>query len=442
MLLQDDFEDGDAAGWTAVSGTWSITTDGTKVYKQSSTSGEAIAYAGSDTWTDYVYEANVKLSSTNGNVGLVFRYSDASNFYMLRLNDNGDKVELYKRVGGTLTLIASSAQTVTPGQLYVMKVVVEGNKIIGYVDGVEKINWTNATTQLTSGKIGFRMHTSSASVDNIQITTSLPAPTPIQTVTPTPTPTPDTAPPVLTVPTDVTVTATAKLTPVTLGTASAVDLVDGLVAVASNAPLVYPVGSTVVTFTAADSSGNVATENVTVTVLNASPVLAPVEIQTVDEAQLLEFVVGASDPNEDPIAISVENLPAGAVFDPATAKFSWKPEFTQSGAYTVMIRVSDGQLTDNKSVSITVNHVTAADLITESIEYIVLQADTAIHGALTSKLEVVTDSLEKGNVNAAINKLHAFVNSVEAQRGKKLTEEQANALLQAAATIEYVIGLN
>lgn len=169
MLFQDDYEDGDAAGWTAVSGTWSIATDGTKVYRQSSASGEAIVYAGTGTWTDYTYEAKVKLSSVNGNAGLVFRYADASNFYMFRLNDNGDKVELYKRVGGTLTLVASSAMTVNTEQFYTLKVIVEGNKIIGFVDGAEKLNWTNATTQLTSGKIGFRMSSTAASVDQILV---------------------------------------------------------------------------------------------------------------------------------------------------------------------------------------------------------------------------------------------------------------------------------
>jgi hypothetical protein len=166
VLFQDDFEDGDAAGWTTVSGSWSIATDGTKVYRQSSTSGEAIVYAGFDTWTDYTYEAKVKLSTASGNVGLVFRYADASNFYMFRLNDNGDKVELYKRVGGTLTLVASSTQTITTGQFYTLKVIVKGNNIKGYVDGVGKIDWTNAATQLSSGKIGFRMSVTSASVDN------------------------------------------------------------------------------------------------------------------------------------------------------------------------------------------------------------------------------------------------------------------------------------
>jgi len=43
---------------------------------------------------------------------------------------------------------------------------------------------------------------------------------------------------------------------VVLGEASAYDLVDGVVDVTNDAPDLYPVGTTIVTFTAVDSQGN------------------------------------------------------------------------------------------------------------------------------------------------------------------------------------------
>ena len=52
-----------------------------------------------------------------------------------------------------------------------------------------------------------------------------------------------------------------------------------------------------------------------------------------------------------------------------------------------------------------------------------------------SKLESVLDSLVKGNDKAAINKLQAFKNEVDAQRDKKLTDEQADALVIAVQCI-------
>jgi parallel beta-helix repeat protein len=58
-----------------------------------------------------------------------------------------------------------------------------------------------------------------------------------------------------------------------------------------------------------------------------------------------------------------------------------------------------------------------------------------IKNSLISKLEGTIGSLEKGQENAAANKLGAFINECEAQRGKKLTEEQADTLIEAAQEI-------
>ena len=85
----------------------------------------------------------------------------------------------------------------------------------------------------------------------------------------------DTAAPTLTVPADVTVEGgsergTAATFPVIssfLSAAVAVDAVDGRVNVATDAPTVFPVGSTTVTFTARDRSGNSASRTAHVTVL-------------------------------------------------------------------------------------------------------------------------------------------------------------------------------
>jgi hypothetical protein len=77
----------------------------------------------------------------------------------------------------------------------------------------------------------------------------------------------DTTPPATTVPGNLTVEASDVLTTVALGTASATDLVDGVVAVINDAPAAgFPLGITTVTWTAEDASGNVSTASQTVTV--------------------------------------------------------------------------------------------------------------------------------------------------------------------------------
>ena len=168
LLFSDDFEDGDSVGWTKSGGTWSVVSDGTKVLERTSSgSTESYATAGVG-WDDYTYQATVKLKTSGGSAGLIFRVTDTNNFYMFRINDNNDNYELYKKVNGTMTKVSSGAFTVSLNQAYTFKVVVTGNNIKGYIDEVLQNDWTNATSELTSGYIGFRTH-DMASVDNIVV---------------------------------------------------------------------------------------------------------------------------------------------------------------------------------------------------------------------------------------------------------------------------------
>ncbi|GEM_PF-715403 len=94
----------------------------------------------------------------------------------------------------------------------------------------------------------------------------------------------DTTPPVLTVPADVTIDSTGERTVVDIGTASAIDSVNGTVTPTNDAPADYLVGTTIVTWTAKDLSGNTATKTQKVTVLDAIAPLLTVPEDVVAEA--------------------------------------------------------------------------------------------------------------------------------------------------------------
>ena len=80
----------------------------------------------------------------------------------------------------------------------------------------------------------------------------------------------DTTPPALTVPVDVTVEATGVLTPVAIGTATGTDIFLP-VTITNDAPASYPLGTTLVTWTATDANGNVSTATQNVTVQDTTP---------------------------------------------------------------------------------------------------------------------------------------------------------------------------
>ena len=60
-----------------------------------------------------------------------------------------------------------------------------------------------------------------------------------------------------------------------------------------------------------------------------------------------------------------------------------------------------------------------------------LDLHQGIKNSLTAKCQAAQKALAKDNVISAINALSAFINEVEAQRGKKITEADADALIAA-----------
>ncbi|MBK1809738.1 DUF1080 domain-containing protein [Clostridium sp. YIM B02505] len=167
-ILSDNFEDGDTSGWTSNSGSWSVATDGSNVLNQNATATSFITRG--TAWTNYAYQAEAKLPITNANAGILFRVQDSNNYYMYRINGSTNSLELYKCVAGTLTQVSSTPFTVSSNQWYIIKAVVNGNNIKGYVNGRLLTDWTNPNTELTSGKIGFRTTSANVAFDDVLVT--------------------------------------------------------------------------------------------------------------------------------------------------------------------------------------------------------------------------------------------------------------------------------
>ncbi len=92
--------------------------------------------------------------------------------------------------------------------------------------------------------------------------------------------------------------------------------------------------------------------------VNRLPVLNPIGSKTVNEGELLEFTITASDPDGDDLDYSAGNLPTGASFDPVTQAFSWIPDYDQAGNYPdVLFTVTDNGAppeSDSEAITITV----------------------------------------------------------------------------------------
>ncbi|TAN62069.1 tandem-95 repeat protein, partial [bacterium] len=96
---------------------------------------------------------------------------------------------------------------------------------------------------------------------------------------------------------------------------------------------------------------------------NTPPVLASIGNKSVNENIALSFALSASDADGDSLTYSAAGLPAGATLSGQT--FSWTPNSTQSGSYTVTFTVNDGNGgSDSEAITITVVNVNAAPVLT------------------------------------------------------------------------------
>ncbi|MEO6462754.1 MAG: putative Ig domain-containing protein, partial [Candidatus Eisenbacteria bacterium] len=79
------------------------------------------------------------------------------------------------------------------------------------------------------------------------------------------------------------------------------------------------------------------------------------------EQRLTSFVVGAVDPEGDPLSWTVRGLPAGAVFAP-DGRFTWTPDISRAGLYDIEFVSSDGEARDSCRMQLQVaDHDAALD---------------------------------------------------------------------------------
>ena len=149
--------------------------------------------------------------------------------------------------------------------------------------------------------------------------------------------------PTITAPDDITIEATGLLTMIELGVATATDLIDRAPLITSDAPTSFPIGITIITYTATDNSFNSATDTQKVTVQGtAGPVLIlPSDIIAEATGVLTPVDIGTATVTDNIDTITVINdapdsFPVGETRVTWTAKDSTENEVT--GIQTVIIR--------------------------------------------------------------------------------------------------------
>lgn len=124
-------------------------------------------------------------------------------------------------------------------------------------------------------------------------------------------------------------------------------------------------GSYDVTFTINDGSGGTDSETITITVdeVNVAPTIDPIADITADEMTLITFTASGHDTDlpANTLTYSLVGAPTGASIDGSTGEFTWPPTEVQGpGDFTFTVRVSDGTLSADESVTIHVDEANVA----------------------------------------------------------------------------------
>lgn len=172
ILGYDSFADGNDTGWTKVGGAWNVVVDGgSNAYDQATSSGEALATYGNVAGRDYVYSADVKVTTEASGAtgpGLVFRFVDSNNYYMFQLRRPANVVRLWKKQGGVWSQVGSDVPfTSLTNTWYAMRVELAGTSIRCYVDDCKLLDLIDPT--FGSGGVGFRTGNVAARIDNVHV---------------------------------------------------------------------------------------------------------------------------------------------------------------------------------------------------------------------------------------------------------------------------------
>jgi HYR domain/Carboxypeptidase regulatory-like domain len=247
-----------------------------------------------------------------------------------------------------------------------------------------------------------------------------------------------TAPPAITVSTGATANSCAvMITDATLGASSVTDGCGSANVSRSGVPAgnIFPVGITIITYTATDSAGNTATATQSVIVIDNRPptITCPVDIVVTLALGQNSGVVNFTPQTSDNCSVAaVTCLPASGSGFPVgttviTCSVSDPSGNTSSCAFNVIVRSPQGASQE------TINS------ITNLRDQGVLSNGQA--NSLISKLESAIHKLNQGNIPAACDSLQTFINKVAVLINTgELSPAQGQPLIDSVTNTRNAIG--
>lgn len=176
IALSDTFTDADGtslsahtmnvgSGWTLHSGTWTIQSN----HAESELVDGRIATAAGGI-SDGVLTCDIApydSGATASLVGVVFRYVDTSNFWLVQADSRLDTLTLFRNLAGSFTSQGTSAPVMSSLTSYALSITLSGTSIVVTLNGANTISITNSSHQ-TATRYGLRYGKTSAAVVSCQ----------------------------------------------------------------------------------------------------------------------------------------------------------------------------------------------------------------------------------------------------------------------------------
>lgn len=173
-IFQDDFNDGNADGWTSISGQWTVSNN--KLNVPNYRGGKILA--NNKTATNFILRTDVSLAnnSTYSDAGFFFRASDVNapqdqlKGYYVGIDANLNRILLGK-FNNNWTFLESSDMTIDANTTYQLQVKVVGTTISVYVNNLTTPLFTYEDSTYSSGGFGLRVYQTDGTFDNVYFET-------------------------------------------------------------------------------------------------------------------------------------------------------------------------------------------------------------------------------------------------------------------------------
>ena len=149
VKFSDDFQDGNANGWTFTSGTWSVVNG-----DLTGTAVNGSALSPTFTCTVCTIETDARIQTASGRLSIFGWYQSSSTYVELQLWDDKNRFILKQVSAGTTLATQTVSRTVNANTYYHIKIVFNGANFQVYVDNVLIITLSPGNTP--SGKVGFK----------------------------------------------------------------------------------------------------------------------------------------------------------------------------------------------------------------------------------------------------------------------------------------------